>query len=829
MATTPAEPAARLRAPRFPPSHVAITLLCVALIAVGWTATVLHVREERRQDVEEVKSRNAHLALTLEEQTIRTLKGTNQALSFIKHEIEHGAARPALKDLVDRGVLDDSLFDRIEITDEFGNVGTENGPPPVTSVADHAFFKALRRQPSQALYISEPTRDATGRWTIRLARRVDKPNGGFAGVVFAAVNTAYFTRLYQHEDLGELGLITLVGLEDGIVRATRVGDRTISGQDLRTSRLLAEQARSPIGSFVATDHPEAIERFYSYRTLREYPLVVAVGTSVSESLAPFTDHARDYYVFATSVSLLIILLAAGSAFGISQKRRVFDTLARSEQRYRDIFTHTRDGIVVLDLGPDGAFRFADANHAFTELSGLPSGATTGKRVDEVFPPGPQSLADEIERCVSRRVAVSASRDVELPAGHRNLWITLVPISHEDESVRRVMGVIRDFTETHRAATALRTADASNQAKNALLAKMGHELRSPLAGVLGMFELLAHTPLDRDQAMMLDALQQSARSLLRSVEDVLDFSRMDSGEIHLAPEATSIQKLVGGVAGVYAASAAARGLIFTQYVDPLISPALMADPLRLRQVLSNFVENAIKFTQRGRVDLRAEAVARDSGSETIRFSVTDTGIGIPEEKQAELFHPAAQGADSGRSGLGLSICQRLAALMKATIGVQSVPGRGTTVSLVVRLPLADPEALPQLATVHALRGPQAEGGGQPVHAIAPASPLDDGVLAEVAAGDGALARDILKRFHRYNAEDTELLDAAVLRADVDQVTYASHRIKEASRTIGAMALATLCEGIEREARAGDWDAVARHMIGYRAELARLGALVSSFEA
>ena len=197
--------------------------------------------------------------------------------------------------------------------------------------------------------------------------------------------------------------------------------------------------------------------------------------------------------------------------------------------------------------------------------------------------------------------------------------------------------------------------------------------------------------------------------------------------------------------------------------------------------------------------------------------------MTEEQRHELFKPFAQAGDSRRAGLGLSICQRLAALMKATIAVQSTPGRGTTVSLTVRLKVADAGALPHTASVHALR--RITAVGEPAEGDT-ARPVDDGVLAEVCAGDNDLAQDILRKFHRYNAEDTALLANAVLRADVDQVAYASHRIQEASKTIGANALAAICEQVERAARAGDWEAVARHMDGYQAEVLRLERLVAS---
>ena len=136
--------------------QLAITLFCVLLIAAVWTVTMVHVREERSEDVAEAQRRNTNLAVALEEQTIRTLKGTNQALSLVKHEVERTGARPVIQALVDKGALDDSLFDRIEIADERGNLAGGSGAPGSLNVADRDFFDFLRRQATDELFISNP-------------------------------------------------------------------------------------------------------------------------------------------------------------------------------------------------------------------------------------------------------------------------------------------------------------------------------------------------------------------------------------------------------------------------------------------------------------------------------------------------------------------------------------------------------------------------------------------------------------------------------------------------------------------------------------------------
>ena len=203
--------------------------------------------------------------------------------------------------------------------------------------------------------------------------------------------------------------------------------------------------------------------------------------------------------------------------------------------------------------------------------------------------------------LSRRLREFAE-DLDLLAGHRNLWITLVPIKDEGG---RFADHGRDPRphETHRAASALRSADAASQAKTTFLATMSDEIRAPLNGVLGMFQLLARTPLDRDQVMMLEAVQESGRSLLRIVEDVLDYSKIESGKLDLTPDVTSIAKLVASVASLYAESASGRGLLLVHATDERISPAVVVDSLRLRQVLSNFVANAVKFTRQGQIEIR----------------------------------------------------------------------------------------------------------------------------------------------------------------------------------------------------------------------------------
>ena len=242
-----------------------------------------------------------------------------------------------------------------------------------------------------------------------------------------------------------------------------------------------------------------------------------------------------------------------------------------------------------------------------------------------------------------------------------------------------------------------TAEAANRAKSIFLATMSHEIRTPMNGLLGLLELLSLTKLDASQYTTLEVARESGRSLQRIIDDILDFSKIEAGKLEVRPVAASIAEAVVTVRDLYSGVASSNGLQLLCNIDPQISPALLVDPLRLRQILNNLVSNALKFTRKGRVEIRADLRGRDESVERIRFSVSDTGIGITAENQALLFQPFTQAIGEASpgvtgSGLGLTISQRLAQMMGGTIEMTSAPGKGTSMVLDLALRAADPQKL-----------------------------------------------------------------------------------------------------------------------------------------
>ncbi len=293
--------------------------------------------------------------------------------------------------------------------------------------------------------------------------------------------------------------------------------------------------------------------------------------------------------------------------------------------------------------------------------------------------------------------------------------------------------------------AKRTAEEEARRKSELLAQMSHEIRSPMSGIIASAEMLLHTDLTAEQRRHAETIGASAEASLRLIGDVLDFSRIENGKLALEEVAFSPRNVVRGVIDVLAARAQRQGLDLRSAIDRRLPLWVRGDPSRLRQVLVNLTDNAIKFTREGRVEVTAEPFDSRAGRQWIRFAVRDTGIGLTADEQARIFEPYQQADAStarhyGGTGLGLSICRDLVELMGGRIGVESEPGTGSSFWFEVPFAIA-----------------QAEGGGTATEA-APETGLHDPERRDfrlLVAEDNPVNQEVARR----------LLQTLGYRADV----------------------------------------------------------------
>ncbi len=474
--------------------------------------------------------------------------------------------------------------------------------------------------------------------------------------------------------------------------------------------------------------------------------------------------------------------------------RLFEELAATEQRYRTL-VEIRN--VVFKYDQHGCLTFV--NPAWEDLLGYPIEDTLGRPLTDflceedrekglalvtIGPQTPKSRSDKLRFCHSR--------------GHARWFDVSLSLSDDGEGVGLLYDITEQQAEEEQLQHTLRRTKAIAKSTSDFLSTMSHEIRTPMNGVLGMTELLLTTELNEKQKQYVEAISVSGEFLLALLDDILDLSKLESGKMSLKRQPLNIPHMMKSLYELFLPETTAKGLRLDFVIKDDVPVEIQGDITRLRQILINLIGNAVKFTDRGEVEISIHKTSQAMQTLTLLFSVKDTGIGISPEKQFTLFEAFTQVVPStareyGGTGLGLNICSKLVTLMNGRIWVESQAGQGTTVSFTIKTKAltekssdkmgqeTSPRLDPQLATHFPARILVAED-----------DPINQQVIIDMLAAMGYRADivetgiDVVKRLntHQY---DVIFMDIKLPEMDGIQTTQHIFKIMPPERRPWIIAL------------------------------------------
>lgn len=565
----------------------------------------------------------------------------------------------------------------------------------------------------------------------------DDPKRDFVspfGVAMTKINPAYMTRLIH--EMGELdsGVISHI-TSNTPIRPQNKADAWESAALEKLERFEATEVSNVeemdgklylrlIGPLVTEQSCLPCHAFQGYKEGD-----IRGGISVSVPLAPLVAATTIRTLVAAHAGLwglgiLAIVVTARRLRKFSRERdltldqlrqltqnlenRVSERTAALRQRQlqlQSFMDNTDSGMFLKNA--EGTYVLV--NRQYAALLGKTTDALLGLKDADLLPPGRAARFEDVERTVMQtRFPMEIENVFFAEKGEETYDAFVFPVFGDDRknTVDGMGGIVMNVSHRKAMEEALRAAkeaaEQANQAKSDFLANISHEIRTPLNGIIGMADLLSRSHMTEDHTAMVSTIKNSGDVLLALINDMLDFSKIEAGKMHLETFPFNLMDLIFNTARGLTAMALEKGIDLNVRIGQRLPARVVGDATRIRQIVSNLIGNAIKFTEKGEVIVSVEMLGQTAASVTIRISVMDTGIGIPEQRQKSVFDAFEQSDTSitrkyGGTGLGLPISQRLARLMDAEIRLESQVGVGSTFSFDLILPISEEPDVSQART------------------------------------------------------------------------------------------------------------------------------------
>ncbi|HEY1182485.1 MAG TPA: ATP-binding protein [Rhodocyclaceae bacterium] len=656
-----------------------LTILFMVLVLAAFAAILItDLVASRKREYEAVRRDSDNLSQVIERQIMTAVEKIDIVLRQVAHEyapiVNDGKLRQRLD--ANRALqhwmeyTPEVQSESLRVIDRYGHVVFNAGDTealPSVNVGDRAYFLKQKHNNIDQLVISEPLLSRfTGKWLITLSRPMFDAKGEFGGVVQMALRTEYFQAMFEKIDVGVRGNVSLFDLEWHLLSRHPALPDQLGKQFVSPVAERITAGESPV-IYENPSRVDGMQRLFVARRLAGLPYALVIGRSPDEFLYGWRIKAVLY-----GIAFLGLTFAVGSLLLMYH---------RSSEHSRRLVTQAFEasGEAIVVTSPRG--HLINANQAFTSITGYSLAEAQGKPLTQLLRSDKHD--DAFYADIERQISSQGLWRGEIWHRHKNgeshpHLLVISTLRDKDGHITNCVGLFSDISALHAARL---QAETANRAKGAFLATMSHEIRTPLNGILGMAQLLLMPDLKPSEVHeYARTIYNSGNILLTLLNDILDLSKVEAGKLEIKNAPFMPAQLLDELLALFRDSAGDKALELSARWRGSPQARYSADSMRLRQILSNLINNGIKFTPKGKVSVEGRETVQEDGSVLLEFEVRDTGIGIPSDKQQELFKPFSQIDDSntrqyGGTGLGLSIVRSLAELMGGSVSCESEAGQG----------------------------------------------------------------------------------------------------------------------------------------------------------